>query len=114
MRVLKLLGFVGTVLGLGGRAGAIEFGTGYLPTTVLGIGGILLLIITKERNNEEDSTDIIDMLVAYAGNNCKCGRMHRGAGRGNHHVGRTGLRIWHMPGNTTGDCMEGEQVQGDS
>lgn len=75
MRVLKILGFVGTVLGIGGMAGAIEFGTGYLPTTVLGIGGILLLIITKERNNEEDSTDIIDMLVTCTGNDCKRRRM---------------------------------------
>ena len=75
MKLLNLLGFIGTVLGIGGMAGAIEFGTGYLPAIVLGIGGILLMTISKERQDEKDSTDIIDVLVAYAGNDCKRRRM---------------------------------------
>lgn len=49
MKVFNAMGFVSTVLGIGGMAGAIEFGAGYLPATVLGIGGILLMTISKEK-----------------------------------------------------------------
>ena len=75
MKLFRILGFVSTVLGIGGMAGAIEFGTGYLLATVLGIGGTLLMTISKERQDEKDNTDIIDMLVACTGNDCKRRRM---------------------------------------
>lgn len=46
MKFFQIAGFISVVTGISGIAGAIHFGTGYVASTVLVVGGSLALYIT--------------------------------------------------------------------
>lgn len=68
MSIFKNAGFVCLVLGLGGTAGAIEFGTGYLSAGGLLIGGALMLYEDYRLGGiyREKDKDIIDLIAGSA------------------------------------------------
>ena len=94
MSIFKIAGFTCVILGLGGIAGAIECGTGYLTASVLMIGGTLMLAEYYREGEyyHEKNKDIVNLVAASAdaGRRGKCRRKGRDTGRSNRTVGRVG------------------------
>ena len=94
MKIFKNAGFVCLILGVGGMAGAIECGTGYLTSGILLIGGALMLYEYYREGEyyHEKNKDIVNLVAASVGT-CRRGKSRRkggGSGRSKRTVRRVG------------------------